>query len=597
MFAGSMRATAGTEGLARYDLNINGPFGDDWRFNVGGFYRYDHGVRDPGFPGIRGGQLKASITRLLNNGYIRFSVEVHRRPQPVHHSAPLHQRRRSRSTSRDSATTARMNTQRGPGPHRAHAERPAARCRWTTGSGPRPPGSRTMWGSTSRRTGTSRTPRRSCRTIRSGTRIPSGSLFTAQDFITAPRNRAGWASPPAAPASSSSPTTSTRRAIRFRSTPRTASWHPRGRVARREADLGDSGSVHVAAEIRTRTPYRIGGYFANYTQDQPLVLHRHPDRRARQSRDSSTWSSRRREASRTRSPRTGSGQFLSNYVERHGSDIDRVAAWWAARSSSPTGSAPTSACGSSTTTTCSSRRTPRPFDLDGDSTTTVDNMNFGNNTFRHFTKNITDWVGVGRDSTTDSTTTLSLYAAAARGYKMPALDEFLNAQAQAQVDVFEAREVQSVEGGVKYADRPGRDHGERVLHQAQEHHRPGSGHRRRRVDHVAGDRRSRTAGRTGPRWRPYVLLFEGLQLQGSAHLPQGRAGPRYRQLGRASGSPAFRPRSATWPRSSRRRGRSACSSRPTGTMSARGFTRSPARPVATAPSCPTTTTSISASAS
>ncbi len=75
VFAGSMRASAATEGLARYDLNINGPFGDDWRFNAGGFYRYDHGVRDPGYPGIRGGQLKANITRLLNNGYVRFSVK------------------------------------------------------------------------------------------------------------------------------------------------------------------------------------------------------------------------------------------------------------------------------------------------------------------------------------------------------------------------------------------------------------------------------------------------------------------------------------------------------------------------------------------
>src|SRR3954451_6411220 len=75
VFAGSMRGTAATEGLARYDLNINGPFSDDWRFNAGGFYRYDHGVRDPGFPGIRGGQLKANITRLLDNGYLRFSAK------------------------------------------------------------------------------------------------------------------------------------------------------------------------------------------------------------------------------------------------------------------------------------------------------------------------------------------------------------------------------------------------------------------------------------------------------------------------------------------------------------------------------------------
>jgi len=71
-FDGTLRATGATQGLARVDLNANGPLGDAWRFNVGGFYRYDHGVRDPGFPGIRGGQVKGSITRLLSNGYVRL---------------------------------------------------------------------------------------------------------------------------------------------------------------------------------------------------------------------------------------------------------------------------------------------------------------------------------------------------------------------------------------------------------------------------------------------------------------------------------------------------------------------------------------------
>src|SRR5688500_15398090 len=75
VFGGTLRATAATEGLARYDMNINGPLGNDWRFNAGGFYRYDNGVRDPGFPGIQGGQIKASITRLLDQGSIRFSVK------------------------------------------------------------------------------------------------------------------------------------------------------------------------------------------------------------------------------------------------------------------------------------------------------------------------------------------------------------------------------------------------------------------------------------------------------------------------------------------------------------------------------------------
>jgi iron complex outermembrane receptor protein len=72
---GSFKVSAATQGLARYDMNTNGPLGDDWRFNIGGFYRYDHGVRDPGFPGISGGQINANITRLLPNGYFRVSAK------------------------------------------------------------------------------------------------------------------------------------------------------------------------------------------------------------------------------------------------------------------------------------------------------------------------------------------------------------------------------------------------------------------------------------------------------------------------------------------------------------------------------------------
>ncbi len=74
--SGTVKATIGTQGLARIDLNVNGPLGDKWRFNLGGFYRYDRGVRYPGYPGIRGGQLKANVTRLLDNGYIRASLKI-----------------------------------------------------------------------------------------------------------------------------------------------------------------------------------------------------------------------------------------------------------------------------------------------------------------------------------------------------------------------------------------------------------------------------------------------------------------------------------------------------------------------------------------
>ena len=58
-------------GMLRTDLNIGGPMGEDWRFNVGGFYRYDEGVRYPGFPANRGGQITANFTRLMEDGYVR----------------------------------------------------------------------------------------------------------------------------------------------------------------------------------------------------------------------------------------------------------------------------------------------------------------------------------------------------------------------------------------------------------------------------------------------------------------------------------------------------------------------------------------------
>jgi outer membrane receptor protein involved in Fe transport len=88
-------------------------------------------------------------------------------------------------------------------------------------------------------------------------------------------------------------------------------------------------------------------------------------------------------------------------------------------------------------------------DMDGNPATPFDNaVQFGNNSFRHFTSSITDWaasLGLNyllRDN-------LSVYVAGSRGYKMPALDEFLQATSQEQVDLFNSREVQSIEGGVK----------------------------------------------------------------------------------------------------------------------------------------------------
>ena len=73
---GVVKLEAGTAaetrpGRLRTDFNIGGPMGEDWRFNVGGFYRFDEGVRNPGFTANKGGQISANVTRLLDNGYVR----------------------------------------------------------------------------------------------------------------------------------------------------------------------------------------------------------------------------------------------------------------------------------------------------------------------------------------------------------------------------------------------------------------------------------------------------------------------------------------------------------------------------------------------
>ena len=54
VFGGTIRSATGAQGMERLDANVGGPMFGEWRFNVGGYYRYDRGVRDPGFRRQRG---------------------------------------------------------------------------------------------------------------------------------------------------------------------------------------------------------------------------------------------------------------------------------------------------------------------------------------------------------------------------------------------------------------------------------------------------------------------------------------------------------------------------------------------------------------
>src|SRR4029453_17301317 len=73
-------------------------------------------------------------------------------------------------------------------------------------------------------------------------------------------------------------------------------------------------------------------------------------------------------------------------------------------------------------------------DLDNNPLTTYNNEIFGNGSFRHFERGIDDWAAsLGLNFAIKPN--LAVYASGTRGYKMPALDEFLNATSQQQTEL------------------------------------------------------------------------------------------------------------------------------------------------------------------
>lgn len=71
VLSGTLLSATGSQGMQRLDADIGGPLGEAWRFNLGGYWRYDDGVRPPGFPANRGGQIRANVTRLTSWGHVR----------------------------------------------------------------------------------------------------------------------------------------------------------------------------------------------------------------------------------------------------------------------------------------------------------------------------------------------------------------------------------------------------------------------------------------------------------------------------------------------------------------------------------------------
>ena len=71
--SGSVATTIGLDyDSTRTDFEFGGELNDSTYFHIGGFYRQGEGVRDTGYTGNKGGQIKANITKEFSDGYVRL---------------------------------------------------------------------------------------------------------------------------------------------------------------------------------------------------------------------------------------------------------------------------------------------------------------------------------------------------------------------------------------------------------------------------------------------------------------------------------------------------------------------------------------------
>jgi outer membrane receptor protein involved in Fe transport len=70
---GQVKLTGGNHGFARIDGYSSGPIADKVLYSFGGFYRRDDGYREPGFTADKGGQIRGSLSFLLDD--VRLDVD------------------------------------------------------------------------------------------------------------------------------------------------------------------------------------------------------------------------------------------------------------------------------------------------------------------------------------------------------------------------------------------------------------------------------------------------------------------------------------------------------------------------------------------
>jgi len=441
---GSFKVSAATQGLARYDMNTNGPLGDDWRFNIGGFYRYDHGVRDPGFPGISGGQIKANITRLLPNGYFRVSAKyIDDRNQfilDLPFQNPGDPKYVPGFGDYGSMNTLEGNDIRVPTPN-GQLELPLDN------------GLRTVAGWLTADVAFDlsngwrlQNAAQAMQNAQQWNAIVPSDVMSAADFVTRPVNQGGLGFP----AGTQFTYTYTNRLDETgKPMPFSTSnglvapggeWHV-------EKPLSAFQDQFQLKKSLGQNNLALGLYFANYSQTNRWYF---TDILTNVANNPSfldlVVNSGGKQIDVTKN---GFRHFVSNYVNGSGQATILSGSLGGEFKLTDRLRADVGGRWESNNFVQSSENTSL-VDLDGNPAPTYDNESWGNNTFRHFDKTMNDWAGsLGLNFRL--TNQVALYALGSRSYKMPALDEFLNAQSPAQVDLFGSRQVQDYEGGVKYA--------------------------------------------------------------------------------------------------------------------------------------------------
>ena len=443
VISGTMKTSAATQGLARYDFNVNGPLNEDWKFNLGGFYRYDHGVRDPGFPGIRGGQVKGSLTRQFGTGYVRFSAKmINDRNQfilDLPFQNPTNPQYAPGFSDYGSMNTNEANHVRVPIPGR-ELELPlddgiATDGQWLTldaafdiGGGWR--------------------AQNSAQTMKD-----AQSWNALLPFNVLPA--AAWIATQGLPVGSVNQLFFTNVFSDAKGTIKAPFNTPNGLVAEGGLWHVEKPISHFQDQLTLSRSYDLfapatfsgGLYFATYTQDN----HWYFTNILTDVRDNPHFLDLTSTVGGVTTDITKNGfrNFLSSYTNGSGQATIVSGVLGTSLQFTPRFRADLGYRAEYNNFVQTAERTSS-VDLDNNPATRYNNETYGNGTFTHFARSLNDWAGsLGFNFLLTPNT--SLYASGSKGYHMPPLDAFLSASSAGQVAVFEPEKVNSVEGGVKYS--------------------------------------------------------------------------------------------------------------------------------------------------